>query len=33
MQAFDVLCRAAGLTVTMPLFLHFYKTRPTASKG
>jgi len=33
MQAFDVLCRAAGLTPTMPLFLHFYKTRPTASKG
>jgi len=33
MQAFDVLYRAAGLTATMPLFLHFYKTRPTASKG
>ena len=33
MQAFDVLCRAAGLTPTMSLFLHFYKTRPTASKG
>ena len=33
MQAFDVLCRAAGLTPTMPLFLHLYKTRPTASKG
>jgi len=33
MQAFDDLCRAAGLTPTMPLFLHFYKTRPTASKG
>jgi len=33
MQAFDVLCRAAGLTPTMPLFLHFYKTHPTASKG
>jgi len=33
MQAFDVLCRAAGLTPTMPLFLHFYKTRPTVSKG
>ena len=33
MQAFDVLCRAAGLTATMPLFLHFYKTRPTTSKG
>jgi len=26
MQAFDVLCRAASLTATMPLFLHFYKT-------
>ncbi|QCD87940.1 hypothetical protein DEO72_LG3g2480 [Vigna unguiculata] len=33
MQAIEVLCRAAGLTATMPLFLHFYKTRPTASKG
>ena len=33
MQAFDVLCRAAGLTPTMPLFLNFYKTRPTTSKG
>ena len=33
MQAFEVLCRAAGLTATMPLFLHFYKTRPTTSKG
>ncbi|QCD94544.1 hypothetical protein DEO72_LG5g2628 [Vigna unguiculata] len=33
MQAFDVLCRVAGLTPTMSLFLHFYKTRPTVSKG
>ncbi|QCD92654.1 hypothetical protein DEO72_LG5g722 [Vigna unguiculata] len=33
MQAFDVLCRVVSLTATMPLFLHFYKTRPTASKG
>jgi len=33
MQAFEVLCRAAGLIATMPLFLNFYKTRPTASKG
>ncbi|QCE00308.1 hypothetical protein DEO72_LG7g1598 [Vigna unguiculata] len=33
MQAFDVLYRAAGLTATMSLFLHFYKTLPTTSKG
>ena len=33
MQAFEVLCRAAGLTATMPLFLHFYKTRLTANKS
>jgi len=33
MQPFDVLCRATGLTTTMPLFLHFYKTRPTLTKG
>ena len=26
MQAFDVLCRAVGLTTTMPLSLHSYKT-------
>ncbi|QCE04006.1 hypothetical protein DEO72_LG8g2038 [Vigna unguiculata] len=33
MQAFQVLYRVVGLTATMPLFLHFYKTRPTTSKS
>jgi len=33
MQVFDVLYRAAGLTATMPLFLHFKKIRPTLTKG
>jgi len=33
MQEFDVLCWAVGLTPTMPLFLHFYKIRPTLTKG
>jgi len=33
MQAFDVLCLVVGLTATMPLFPHFYKTRLSTSKG
>ena len=33
MQAFHLICSAAGLTPTAHVFMHFYKLRPTKSKG